>query len=135
MKETIAIHDDLNFVISTFKQLNILDPGDFFQGQGEKLEALLASAAIIKKDKMRGLQGVCALRDRSTWPPLPNEAATIVATTENFTSILSQEDTLLSLEEHLLKLSQAWPVAREDDDINNVWHNLFSVLDSSNVAS
>lgn len=113
--------------------MSILVPGDFFQGQGEKLEALLASAATIKRDKMRN-QNVCALRDQSAWPSLAKEATTEPAT-GGFTSMLSQEDTLLSLEDHLLKLSQAWPIAREDDDINGVWNNLFSVLDSSHLPS
>jgi hypothetical protein len=121
-KETISIYEDLNFAISAFKNLSIVDPGGFFHSQGEKLEELLAKAARHIRQSSRY---------QNEYSNLPSPSMFQQSSTEPQRLNSFQEHYLMSnLDDQLLRLSQAWPLGTEDQDNNQIWSDLFSMLDS-----
>ena len=128
LSESLSIHQDLHFAISTLKHLDVADAGGFFYGQGERLEMMLAAASRIKM-RSRDCEQPCMLRDRSQWAPLRSSAEDPASLTA---ALLSNEDTFMSLDEQLLKLTQAWPTsASQEASLEDIWQDIFSVLDTN----
>lgn len=124
MKETIAIHQDLNFAITTFKQLSNVDPGGFFHSQGERLEVLLAKAARLARQR-----APCRKYTDESRPASTSNNSQMQEAPFQGAEILS------SLDEQLLRLSQSWPIVSEDYDNNQIWSDLFTMLDNDSVQS
>jgi hypothetical protein len=121
MKETIAIHQDLNFAITTFKQLSNIDHGGFFHSQGERLEVLLAKAARVARQR-------APCRKFSDESRLPSS----MSSSQTQEAPFQGDEILSTLDEQLLRLSQAWPIVNEDYDNNQIWSDIFLMLDDNN---
>lgn len=126
MAKNISIHQDLHYAINTFKSFTVTDSGGFFYGQGERLEMLLAASARIKHDKMQHSENSCSLRNRNMWKPFDTNEDDETASLQ-----FPSDDAFSNLDESLMKLTAAYPSGAGESNFEDVWKEIFSVLDTN----
>jgi len=117
--QRMNIHDDLNFAITALKDINLFDPKGFFQGQGKKLEELVAATAQNKRSRLEKHRHD-AQKDVQV-ENCPSSASDLPFSQDVFTL----------LDEQLLKLSESWPVPAEQSNNEEVWNEILSLLENN----
>jgi hypothetical protein len=154
LADTVDIHEDLHFVIHTLSTVHKQNSQSIFVGQSERLEALLAAAARIKRTQSYGTSGnnhhastlavapwlrpsrvldrvASDAQDRyasSILPTMPlNNPSFGTPSTDDRTSAL-----LGTLDEQLLRLmgEGGAPLQSQQSD-DEVWADIFSFLDAN----
>jgi hypothetical protein len=140
-KEILTIHQDLSFIISTFKQVSTMEAGRFFHVQGEKLEVLLTKAAQISQKSRRS---AAHTEDPSLRAPqiqsvsIQRSMPSTGLHDEGDNHHHPQSSKPLDFEQCLLELSHGWPaataaVSQEEQEDNQIWRDFLSMLDSDTL--